>query len=1107
MKTLPPTNSRSQSARSLYLIAFWTAFAAFGLSAAAIAQPTLSKVFTPNTIGPGNVSTITFTITNGSAAPVTDLAFTDVLPTVPGDMDIATPSNASTTCDVAGGGIGLTAPDGGATVTFSDGEVGGFESCTVTVDVTAATPGFHTNPAVTLDSSAGSSASLPIDLEVVTTLPGFSKSFAPGSVPLGIRSTLTFTIDNGVNANPVPSLDFTDNLPTGMIVADPPNASTDCISAGLLDTTLTAVAGSSVITLDANGSILFPGLEVLPIGATCTVTVDVEANGVGNLANVTNDLLADFTSAGKASDFLEVTVTPLAFTKSFTDDPTPPGSNVTLEFRIDNFDRIHPATGVAFTDDLTTLVPALAGLTFDSLLSNDCGGMISGVGGTTIGLSGGTVAPETFCTIRTSLTVPAGGVPGTYTNTTSSITATVDGSPVVGNMASEHLFVEPVPLLTKEFLKDGTLDPDPVINPGDDVVLRFTITNTSTTSMATDITFSDELTDGGPLTGFLPFPLTVVLPPTPCGVGSSLGFVFPDSDRQAIELTGGTLDPAPGAGSTCTFDLTVSVPADLGPAIYSNTTGQITATVDGATRVGDPASDTLTLISAPGLIKEFTDDPVPPGNTVTLDFTLIYPADASGDATAISFTDNLAPVLASLVATGLPLTEACDPDGPGGNPGTGTLSGSAGDTLLTFMDGTLSPGESCTISVPLDVPGGAAPGTYANTTSGVSATVEGLPTTSHPGVDDLKVAGLVFTKEFLGDPVIAGDTVTLRFTIDNIHPTDDATISFFTDTLTANLPGLAATGPPSVNTCGGTLSGTTSLVYVGGSVLSGAMCTVEVEVLVPAGAADGGYLNITSNLSAVQGGSVTIDPATDTLKVDSDLLHLTKEFTDDPVAPGDSVTLEFTLTNLDATQPASDIDFSDDLEAALTGLTYDSLLLNDCGAMVAGLTSDTITVTGGSLAAGGSCTIRTSLSVPGGAAAGIYPNTTSAVTGMNSGFAVSGATATDDLEVIQLLEFSKAFDGPTTATGMATLTFTITNPGSDAAADIFFSDDLDAVISGLIATSLPALPCGPGSAITGISFLTFSRGRASSGRGDVLLRCRCSSPRHGRGGNLPEHDE
>ncbi len=937
-------------------------------ASAAQAQPTLSKVFNPPIMGPGSVSTITFTIDNAGGGVVTGLAFTDVLPVVPGPVTIADPASASTNCDLGASGT-LSAPDGGTTITLSDAQIGAGQSCTVTVDVTASTPGAHTNPAVTLSSSAGSSMSLPIDLTVVTTLPGFSKSFAPNSVSLGRRSTLTFAIDNSLNASRVGNLDFTDNLPVGMIVADPSNASTDCVSASFPGTTLVTVPGTGVITLDANGNTIIPGLEVLPSGGTCTVTVDVVGSFTGMLHNVTANMLADFTAAGKASDTLDVTVTPLAIQKSFTDDPVPPGGTVTLEFSIINFDRNFAATGIAFTDDLTTLVPALAGLTFDSLLSNDCGGTVMGVGGTAIGFSGGTVAAEGACTIRVSLSVPAGATPGAYTNTTGSVTATVDGSPVVGNMASDELFVEPVPLLTKEFLEVGTLLPDPVINPGDDVVIRFTIANTSTTSMATDIAFIDELTDGGPGTGFLPFPVSVTLPPVPdppCGAGSSLALVSVDTDRQALSLTSGSLAAAPGPGDSCRFDVTVTVPAGIGAGIYLNTTGAITATVDGATRTGDPGSDTLTVIAAPRLTKAINDDPVAPGGTVTLEFTLSHSQNASTDATGITFTDDLAPVLAGLTAN-LPST----PDPPCG--AGSTLTGSAGDTLLTLMGGTLMPGEECTFSVTLDVPAGAAPGNYTNTTSGVAATVSGAPATSAPASDILNVAGLSFTKAFLGDPVIAGDTVTLRFTIANIHPTDDATSIVFTDNLNDVLPGtpdltLAAALPTTPCGAGSSIIEIISgfLFLTGGEVLQGdPPCSFDLTLLVPAGAADGTYINTTSGLTATQGGGpVTIDAAVDDLTIDSNLLQLTKAFTDDPVAPGDSVTLELTLTNLDAGQAASSIDFTDSLGAALAGLTYDSLLSNDCGATVSGLTTTTITVTGASLTAGGSCTIQVSLSVP-----------------------------------------------------------------------------------------------------------------------------------------------
>ncbi len=1039
------------------------------------AQPTLSKVFTPNTIGPGSVSTITFTITNGSASPVTGLAFTDVLPVAPGPMTIADPANASTTCNLGVSGS-LTAPDGGGTVTLADAQIGGFSSCTVTVDVTASTPGMHTNPAVTLSSSAGSSMSLPIDLTVDTNLPGFSKSFAPSTVSVGERSTLTFTIDNSANASNVVNLDFVDDLPSGLVIADPAVASSTCGTAPI-PPTVTAAPGTSQVALDADGTFAFPALAM---GATCTVSLDVVAVGAGMLDNITGDLLASFVSAGRASATLEATITALAIRKEFTDDPVPPGGTATLEFVLTNFDRTLSATGVAFTDDLTTLVPPLAGLTYSSLLFNDCGGSVAGVGGTSINFSGGTLAPEAVCTIRVSLAVPAGATPGAYTNTSSTVTGTVGGSPAVGNTASDDLFVEPSPVLTKEFLEVGTLAPDPIINPGDSVVLRFTVTNTSTTSGATDITFLDELTDGGPGTGFLPFPVSVTLPPVPdppCGAGSSLALVGVDTDRQGLQLTGGSLTAAPGAGATCTFDVTLTVPVTMGPGVYLNTTEEISATVDGATRLGEPASDDLTVIAAPQLTKEFTDDPVAPGGTVTLEFTLDYPAEAPGDATGITFTDDLAPVLAGLTANFPPT-----PDPPCG--AGSTLTGSAGDTLLTLMGGSLMPGESCTFSVTLDVPAGAAPGTYANTTSGVGATVQGQPATSAPAIDDLAIAGLAFSKEFLGDPVIPGDTVTLRFTIDNIHPTADADIIQFTDNLGAGggtLPGLAISGAPTVNTCGGTVSGTTSLTYNGGAgspdVASGATCSIEVPLLVPGGAADGDYNNTTSVLIADQGGVVFIDPATDTLTVNSNLLQLSKAFTDDPVAPGDPVTLEFTLSNLDGTQAASAIAFTDDLGATLSGLVATGLPFAACGGTVGAIPdAGTIDFSGGSLGAGASCNFQVTLTVPGGAAAGVYPNTTSSVGGTIGGFAVTGDPGIDDLEVLQLLTFSKSFDGPTTATGTATLTFTITNPGTDTASAIAFSDDLNAVIPGLIATSLPAVPCGAGSSITGVSFLTFSAG-------------------------------
>jgi hypothetical protein len=183
-----------------------------------------SKAFLPDTIGPGSVSTLQFTITDNFGSPTTDMAFTD---TLPAGVTIATPSNASTDCLEAV----LTAPDGGSTITFSDGKLGASLSCTVSVNVTSSAAGTHMNTSSVLTSNHPNSSPATDDLTVAADRPGFTKSFAPSSNNLGSRTELTFTIDNTANSSAASTLDFTDNLPVGLVIANPASASTT----GLLD--------------------------------------------------------------------------------------------------------------------------------------------------------------------------------------------------------------------------------------------------------------------------------------------------------------------------------------------------------------------------------------------------------------------------------------------------------------------------------------------------------------------------------------------------------------------------------------------------------------------------------------------------------------------------------------------------------------------------------------------------------------------------------------------------------------------------------------------------------------------------------------------------------
>jgi len=170
---------------------------------------------------------------------------------------------------------------------------------------------------------------------------------------------------------------------------------------------------------------------------------------------------------------------------------------------------------------------------------------------------------------------------------------------------------------------------------------------------------------------------------------------------------------------------------------------------------------------------------------------------------------------------------------------------------------------------------------------------------------------------------------------------------------------MTATGLPVNDVCGAGssingISRNTFLSFQGGNLLAGESCTFTVTLQVPAATASGRYPNSTSSFSAIIGGStVMFENASDLLIISSDLLLLTKSFTDDPVQPGDPATLAFTLTNLDAAQSATGLTFTDDLDAALSGLAAVGLpMANVCGAgsQIAG--TGLITLSGGNLAAG-----------------------------------------------------------------------------------------------------------------------------------------------------------
>ncbi|MEM6457109.1 MAG: hypothetical protein AAF772_18615, partial [Acidobacteriota bacterium] len=387
------------------------------LASAALAQPSFNKTFSPATIGPGAHSELTFTITNGSGAVARDLAFTDVLPA---GVTLGAAADPITDCPNAT----LTAPDGGTTITFADGDLGAFASCTIRVYVTATAAGTYMNVSGDLTSDQGNSGPASADLTLATNRPGFSKSFSAASIEVGDITTLTFVLDNTLVGNNVFNASFTDFLPPSLQVANPPNASVDCVAV------FTPAPGDTAVSL-------FSGF-LMP-GQVCTAVVDLEGVAIGNDPNVTEPASSTAGTSGLAVAPIEVTMPMRFLDKDFIDDPAAPGETTTLEFTLTNFDRDSAATNITFTDDLDA---ALTGLVAVGLPLNDVCGTGSQISGTsTLTFTGGTLLAAQRCTFSVTLQVPAAATPGSYVNTTSSASYDLGGAPTTAPPVSSTLRV------------------------------------------------------------------------------------------------------------------------------------------------------------------------------------------------------------------------------------------------------------------------------------------------------------------------------------------------------------------------------------------------------------------------------------------------------------------------------------------------------------------------------------------------------------------------------------------------------------------------------------------------------------------------------------------
>ncbi|MEP4037202.1 Ig-like domain-containing protein [Pseudophaeobacter sp.] len=1018
--------------------------------AQAQSAPSFSALFSPSSITSGSNSTLTFTITEASGSPASDLAFSAALPagvTVAG-------GSQSNTCNGT-----FTAASGGSSLSLTEGRLGASLSCVVTLPVTSSTVATHTLLTGDLTSSLGNSGTATDDLIVSLPTPVINLSYAPSTVNPGDVSTLTYTIDNSAGALNILTAQFDEDLPDGLELTSPARITNGCAG--------TVVATSGGTNIDAD-------ILTVTAGTSCSITVDVKALSLGEKVTEASvfSRFSNFSTStviGTGTLVVEAPASnPINFSKSFSLTQVGQGQNVTLSFSLQNTSRDDAATNIAFTDDLNAMLTGLAATNLPA--SGFCGPGSTITGSSNLTIAGAALAAGASCSFDVTLLTPAAAATGDYTNTTSTLSADIGGNPYSGAAATADLQVlgdgGQGAVLSKSFISNPTA-------PGANATLRYTVTNPNASFALSDITFSDNISD---ITGSNNVSILTLPSAGACGVGSSFSQSAPATDIFAFNLADGVL----AAGGNCIFDLVLSIGADATPGNYPSTSGDVTTTVNGGSVVTLGASDTLRIEGGANLsfVQNFSEDRVGAGDTATLTFTITSAAESPSTATGLTFSNDLSTFLAG--ATLGITSNSC-----GGSAGL-----YAGNTRLDYSGGSLAPGASCTVVTAVSVPGGSSNGTYTSASTPLTGSAGAEALVVPASSDDLQVleaAPLEVSKSLSPSTALPGEIVTLTYTLSNPDPSEDYTGVFFTESYSTALSALAIvpSSLPAGGFCGGggSASGTTFGIFVGMTVPANGSCIFSVDLLVPLGASDGSYSSISSNVTATLSGTSVILPAmTETLTVESAALTLVKSYAASSTAPGNTVTTQYMLTNLSSTHSVDSIAFTDNLDGQLSGLTSSSGALSDiCGLGSALTGTSSLSFSGGILAPGASCSFDVTQLVPGGASAATYPGTPGNPGGQSSGLTVGGTATPANLTVssFSLPSFSKSFaDTALAAGGSTTLTYVITNTDPSASlTGLRFSDDLNAVLSGLVVTAgTGSNVCGVGSSVSGSGTVTFEAG-------------------------------
>ena len=528
----------------------------------------VSKSFSPDSIATDvGISRLTIVLTNKSTQEITNLSVIDFLPAWSDGtrVRIAPLPNASSTC----GGT-ITATAGAISLNLTNGvlpaSVSGVDGlCTVAVDVVSSSGGtgilqhewlvsngrpniISTNQVSgRLNGDAVSNADHAVaELRAFPLAITATKNFYPGTIEGGGTADLTITVSAPPGTGPLVGVSVTDNLPAGMVVADPLTSSTTCTGTGGVPATITASP--------LGGSISMTGANI-PFGGSCTVTVKVSALQIGTVVNTLQAGDARSTNGAVSADAFSanLVVQPrLGVEKRFVPARIPVGGSSELEVRIFNATGAS-ATNVSLIDNMPaqirvaspfTAVHPVAGTTCPGLTVNAL------AGSSTLSANGLTLPPASECRFRVRVTSDVvSTAPHWVNNILQTDVSSQEGGIYTAN-ATAALEVYAAPVVAKSFSTA-------TINLAQTSVLALRVTNPAVTGAPmTNVTLVDNL------------PAGIVVAATPnlvtsgaCATGSVSGAT---AGSTSVGWVGGTLSN----GEYCEIQIAVR---GLAVGTYTNT--------------------------------------------------------------------------------------------------------------------------------------------------------------------------------------------------------------------------------------------------------------------------------------------------------------------------------------------------------------------------------------------------------------------------------------------------------------------------------------------------------------------------------------------------------